>query len=222
MQVLETGNLMLVDAKNVTLWESFDYPTDTIVMGQPIPVGKSLESAVTGEDMSVGDYLLQLTDSDVVLQWNRMTYWKLSMDTKAYKNSNGAVSLMLMNGTGLYLLASDGSKVVIQVVFTGPSGFRIGKLGFEGRFSISSFVRNKWMLEFAGPVEKCDIPFICGEIGLCTRIPLMADCSCPTKFSSQTNRCMPVDSSLSLPSACNATSNGSQLNSSISYPKNPY
>ncbi|KAK4566519.1 hypothetical protein RGQ29_002686 [Quercus rubra] len=217
MQVLETGNLMLVDAKNVTLWESFDYPTDTIVMGQPIPVGKSLESAVTGEDMSVGDYLLQLTDSDVVLQWNRMTYWKLSMDTKAYKNSNGAVSLMLMNGTGLYLLASDGSKVVIQVVFTGPSGFRIGKLGFEGRFSISSFVRNKWMLEFAGPVEKCDIPFICGEIGLCTRIPLMADCSCPTKFSSQTNRCMPVDSSLSLPSACNATSNGSQLNSLISY-----
>ena len=113
MQVLETGNLMLVDAKNVTLWESFDYPTDTIVMGQPIPVGTSLESAVTGEDMSVGDYLLRLTDSDVVLQWNRMTYWKLSMDTKAYKNSNGAVSLMLMNGTGLYLLASDGSKVVI-------------------------------------------------------------------------------------------------------------
>ena len=107
----------------------------------------------------------QLTDSDVVLQW------KLSMDTKAYKNSNGAVSLMLMNGIGLYLLASDGSKVVIQVAFTGPSGFRIGKLGFEGRFSISSFVRNKWMLEFAGPVEKCDIPFICGEIGLCTRIP---------------------------------------------------
>ncbi|KAK7845818.1 g-type lectin s-receptor-like serine/threonine-protein kinase [Quercus suber] len=217
MQVLETGNLMLVDAKNVTLWESFDYPTDTIVMGQPIPVGKSLESAVTGEDMSVGDYLLQLTDSDVVLQWNRMTYWKLSMDTKAYKNSNGAVSLMLMNGTGLYLLAIDGSKVVIKVVFTGPSGFRIGKLGFDGRFSISSFVRNKWMLEFAGPVEKCDIPFICGEIGLCTRIPLMAKCSCPTKFSSQTNRCMPVDSSLSLPSACNATSNGSQLNSLISY-----
>ena len=50
----------------------------------------------------------QLTNSDVVLQW------KLSMDTKAYKNSNGAASLMLMNGTSLYLLASDGSKVVIQ------------------------------------------------------------------------------------------------------------
>nr|POF04657.1 hypothetical protein CFP56_38502 [Quercus suber] len=61
----------------------------------------------------------KLTDNDVVLQW------KLSMDTKAYKNSNGAVSLMLMNGTGLYLLARDGSKVIIQVVFTGPSGFRI-------------------------------------------------------------------------------------------------
>ena len=36
MQLSETGNLVLVDVRNVTLWESFDYPTDTIVMGQHI------------------------------------------------------------------------------------------------------------------------------------------------------------------------------------------
>ena len=88
MQLSETGNLVLVDAGNNTLWESFAHPTDTIVMGQRIPVGKSLQSVVTvDEDMSVGDYRLEVTDRDVVLQWNKMNYWKLSTDLKAHRNS---------------------------------------------------------------------------------------------------------------------------------------
>ena len=85
MQLSETGNLVLVDAGNNTLWESFAHPTDTIVMGQRIPVGKLLQSA--DEDMSEGDYRLEVTDSDVVLQWNKMNYWKLSTDLKAHRNS---------------------------------------------------------------------------------------------------------------------------------------
>ncbi|XP_050257755.1 G-type lectin S-receptor-like serine/threonine-protein kinase At5g35370 isoform X2 [Quercus robur] len=226
MQLSETGNLVLVDAGNNTLWESFDHPTDTIVMGQRIPIGKSLQSAVTYEDMSVGDYRLEVTDTDVVLQWNKMNYWKLSMDLKelsmdlkAVRNSNKAVSLMVMNGTGLYLLASDNSTVVL-VALNGSSSFRSGKLGPDGRFSIVRPRSDKWELEFAGPFEDCDLPLYCKEIGLCRRKPLGGICSCLPKFSYQNNGdCMPVNRSLSLPSACTAARNGSQLNSSISYLK---
>jgi len=153
MQLLETGNLVLVDARNVTLWESFEYPTDTIVIGQRIRAGRSLQSAVSDGDMSVGDYQLEVTDGDVLLQWNRMTYWKLSMDAKAYKDSNAEVSFMAMNATGLYLLGSDGSTVVSQVVLNGPSSFRIGKLGSEGRFTISSFINYDWVQELKKPDE---------------------------------------------------------------------
>ena len=104
LQLSETGNLVLVDAGNNTLWESFAHPTDTIVMGQRIPIGKSLQSA--DEDMSKGDYRHEVTGRDVVLQWNKMNYWKLFMDLKAVRNSSKAVSLMVMNGTSLYWLAS--------------------------------------------------------------------------------------------------------------------
>ncbi|XP_065629904.1 G-type lectin S-receptor-like serine/threonine-protein kinase At5g35370 [Quercus suber] len=219
MQLSETGNLVLVDAGNNTLWESFDHPTDTIVMGQRIPIGKSLQSAVTDEDMSVGDYQLEVTDRDVVLQWNKMNYWKLSRDLKAVRNSNKAVSLMVMNGTGLYLLASDNSTVV-HVALNGWSSFRSGKLGPDGRFSIVRPRSDKWELEFAGPFEDCDLPLYCKEVGLCRRKPLGGICSCLPKFSYQNNGdCMPVNRSLSLPSACSAARNGSQLNSSISYLK---
>uniref|UniRef100_A0A2N9FK57 non-specific serine/threonine protein kinase n=1 Tax=Fagus sylvatica TaxID=28930 RepID=A0A2N9FK57_FAGSY len=121
MQLSETGNLVLVDVRNVTLWESFDYPTDTIVMGQHISAGKSLESSVTDEDLSVGDY--------------RLEDWEVA----------------------------------------GP----------DGRFSISNFMTDKWVLEIAEPFENCDIPFICREIGLCTRKPLGGTCSCPPGFRNQ-------------------------------------
>nr|POF21010.1 g-type lectin s-receptor-like serine/threonine-protein kinase [Quercus suber] len=224
MQLSETGNLVLVDAGNNTLWESFDHPTDTIVMGQRIPIGKSLQSAVIDEDMSVGDYQLEVTDRDVVLQWNKMNYWESSMDPEAVRNSNKAVSLMVMNGTGLYLLASDNSTVV-EVALNGLSSFRSGKLGPNGRFSIvrpPTRSDNKWEVEFAGPFEDCDLPLNCKEIGLCTRKPLGGICSCLPEFSYQTygdTDCMPANSSLSLPSACTAARNGSQLNSSISYIK---
>ncbi|KAL4593759.1 hypothetical protein ACB092_M014300 [Castanea dentata] len=208
MQLLETGNLVLVDAGNNTLWESFAHPTDTIVMGQRIPVGKSLQSAVTEEDMSAGDYRLEVTDGDVVLQWNKMNYWKLSSDRKAVRNSNKAVSLMAMNGTGLYLLASDNSTVV-QVALNGSSSFRSGKLGPDGRFIIGrpgSRSDNKLELEVAGPLEDCDLPLNCKEIGLCRRKPISGSCSCLQEFIYQSN-------------ACTAARNGSQLNSSFSYLK---
>uniref|UniRef100_A0A2N9IBV3 Bulb-type lectin domain-containing protein n=1 Tax=Fagus sylvatica TaxID=28930 RepID=A0A2N9IBV3_FAGSY len=147
MQLLDTGNLVLVDAGNAKLWESFDYPTDAIVVGQRIPVGKSLESSVSEDDMSLGDYRLEVTDRDVVLQWNRMDYWKLSR--------------------------SDGSTVVIQVLLNGPPGIKIGRLGPDGRFSISSFnITDEWVPQFAEPFEDCKIPCICGELGLCTARPL--------------------------------------------------
>lgn len=204
MQLLESGNLVLVDSRNVTLWESFEYPTDTIVTGQRMPAGKSLRSAVSDGDMSVGDYKLEVTDGDVVLQWNGMTYWKLS---------NGAVSFMAMNGTGLYLLGSDGSTEVLN---GGPSSFRIGKLGSEGRFTISSFINYDWVQEIKKPDEDCRIPFICGKIGLCSS---GGTCACPPGFHIQmSGDCVPTDTSLSLPSACNETRNsGSQFNSPVSY-----
>ncbi|XP_041003482.1 G-type lectin S-receptor-like serine/threonine-protein kinase At5g35370 [Juglans microcarpa x Juglans regia] len=220
MQLLETGNLLLVDARNITLWESFENPTDSIVVGQRLRVGKSLESALSEQDQSVGDYRLLVTDGDLLLQWKRMTYFKLSMHEKAFKNSYGEVSFLAINDTGLYLLESDGSTAVIQVPLSGPSGFRIGKLGSEGRFVISSFIGDDWVTELAGPVDDCHIPFFCGKIGLCTRKPLSGTCSCPPGFRVQANgEYIPTDTSLSLPSDCksNANRNGSQFNSSVSY-----
>ncbi|KAL6208257.1 hypothetical protein ACLB2K_019208 [Fragaria x ananassa] len=219
----EVGNLILLDQFNGSLWESFHYPTDTIVIGQQLSVGSFLACSSTSSNFSTGDYKLILSSSDAVLQWHGQTYWKLSMETLAYKNSNYVAEYMAVNRTGLQLLGRNGTVIVIQVLLT-PSDFQIAQLDPSGKFIVKSFSGSKWNQEFAWPTDSCRIPFFCGSIGLCSgSASTNPTCSsCPSTFhvSSEDNGgCLP-NSPYSLPLACNSSNNSSQQNSSaLSYIK---
>ncbi|KAK6115558.1 hypothetical protein DH2020_007827 [Rehmannia glutinosa] len=219
----ETGNLVLLDRSNATLWESFRNPTDTIVIGQKLHLSTVLLSAVSSNDLSTGDYGLALTSSDATLQWENLTYWKLSMDTKAYVNSNYAVEFMEINQTGIYLFGQNGSEVVISINLP-PSDFRIAKMDDSGQFIVSSFSGATQREDFVGPANECRIPSICGKLGLCiSGVSVDASvCSCPVGFwitSNNTTNCVPADGSYSLPLSCNSNDDSSSLNSSsiVSY-----
>ncbi|MBA0746025.1 hypothetical protein Gogos_008573 [Gossypium gossypioides] len=222
----EMGNLVLLDQFNASLWESFRYPTDTIVFGQRLSVGANLSSAVSESNLSTGDYRFTVTASDAILQWYKQAFWKLSMDTKAYVDSSYDVEYMAINKTGLYLLGRNGSAVVIRLNLS-TTNFRIAKLGFSGQFSVSSFSSGKWVQEFVGPIDNCQIPTNCGKMGLCTRESTSnaPTCSCPSGFRSASQNiggCLPNDRSYSLPTACDSTKNVSvsESNSSdVSYIK---
>ncbi|XP_033511761.2 G-type lectin S-receptor-like serine/threonine-protein kinase At5g35370 isoform X1 [Nicotiana tomentosiformis] len=222
MQLTEAGNLLLLDQFNGTLWESFNHPTDTIVIGQKLPVGVMLSSAMSGDDLSKGHYRLSLTDSDAILQWQGLTYWKLSMETKSYTNSNYEVEYMAVNQTGLYLFGQNGSVVVIMVNLL-KSTFRIAKLDDSGQFIISSFDGADIKRDFVAPVDGCRVPYVCGGLGVCTSDVLSDNpiCSCPANFnlrSHNSTSCVPTDSSYSLPVSCNSTNYSSPSNSfSASY-----
>ncbi|KAM2067460.1 hypothetical protein ACFX1T_043794 [Malus domestica] len=212
----EMGNLILLDQFNRSLWESFQNATDTIVNGQHLPVGSFLSSTLS--NFSTGDYRLVLSGSDAILQWHGQTYWKLSMDTSAYTNSNTIVEYMAINGRGLQLLGRNGTVVVIQVLLS-PSEFRIAKLDSSGKFIVQRFSGTDWKQEFVGPAGDCQIPSVCGRLGLCTASTTHS-CSCPANFlvgSQDTGGCVP-SGSYSLPVPCNSTDNSSQLNSpAVSY-----
>ncbi|XP_062083724.1 G-type lectin S-receptor-like serine/threonine-protein kinase At5g35370 [Humulus lupulus] len=227
LQLLETGNLVLLDDQNVTLWQSFDYPTDTIVPGQRLRVGKTLVSSKSPDDMSSGDYRLTVTDEDVVLQWKKTTtYWKLSSDARDLKDSNAGVSFVELNGTGLFVFGGNGTRAVFDIMLGASVGFRNMKLGDGGRLSISRFVRNNTSVEeFTAPSQHCQVPLVCGKLGLCSgatnSVPY--NCACPPGFDSKVHPagadCVPANASLSLTTPCK-TNNGSttlQLNSSLSY-----
>ncbi|XP_022966534.1 G-type lectin S-receptor-like serine/threonine-protein kinase At5g35370 [Cucurbita maxima] len=219
MHLLDSGNLLLLDHANVTLWQSFDVPTDTILVGQRLPVRNPLFPATTEDDDI--SFRLLLTDDDLLLQWNQLTFWKLSMDLKAFRHSYSPVSFLAINDSGFYLFASDGSTVVMHLSLNSNLGelFRFGRLGFDGRFKITSFVNGGFVDEFVGPSENCHLPTPCGKLGLCSS----GTCSCPPSFtgdSQNKNGCVPTDSSISLASPCGNVSKANvagELNSSFSY-----
>ncbi|MBA0838685.1 hypothetical protein Goarm_004483, partial [Gossypium armourianum] len=218
----EMGNLVLLDKFNGSLWESFYHPTDTIVIGQQLPVGAKLSNAVSESNLSTGDYRFMVSASDALLQWHGQTYWILSMDTKAYVNSNYVVEYMEMNKTGLSLFGHNGSVVVIQLNLA-PATFRLAKLDVLGHFNVNSFSGGKWVQEFVGPIDDCQIPASCGKLGLCTgdSTSKAPTCSCPSDFHPASQNicgCLPSGSSYSLPTACDSTNNVNESNSStVSY-----
>ncbi|KAG6714790.1 hypothetical protein I3842_05G219800 [Carya illinoinensis] len=155
-----------------------------LVIGQHLPVGTYLSSAVSDNNLSFGDYMLTISTSDALLQWHNQTYWKLSKNTEAYINSNYIVEYMAINKTGLYLFGQNESLVVIQVILL-PADFQIVKLGASGHLTIIRYSGTKWDQEFFAPTDDCKTPFICGRIGLCNDgLSSGLSCSCPSGFHS--------------------------------------
>ncbi|KAL6527553.1 hypothetical protein OROGR_016643 [Orobanche gracilis] len=221
LMLTQSGNLVLLDRSNTTLWESFNNPTDTIVTGQKLHLSTALLSAVSSDDVSTGDYELALTSSDVTLNWKKLTYWKLSMAVEAYLNSNVDVEFLAVNQTGLYLFGRNGSTIVVTVNLP-PSDFRIAKIDHSGQFIVSSFSGAAQRNDFIWPVDKCRVPFVCGKLGLCNSGGVSTDtsaCSCPSGFrisSDNATTCVPSDGSYSLPVSCSSTKDeNNNLSSSL-------
>ncbi|XP_019710668.1 G-type lectin S-receptor-like serine/threonine-protein kinase At5g35370 [Elaeis guineensis] len=213
LRLLDTGNLLLINASNATLWQSFDHPTDTLLSGQLLRAGSSLTSPVSNTDFSEGDYRLTVTTSDAVMTWKEsQQYYSISTDARFFKDYNDDISFMVANSTGLYLLSTN-QKVIFHM-FLAASSFRIMKLDSAGRFQIISYstANSSSSLNdrFVAPSSDCDLPFSCQTFGLCNSGANGTFCTCPDLFeTSNTGGCSPADDSL-LASTCGA-------NSSISY-----
>jgi len=212
------GNLALLDARNATLWQSFDRPTDSIVSSQRFPAGSFLASAASDSDFSEGDYRLNVTAADVLLTWMGSMYWRLSNDARSTVDRSGTVVYMAVNGTGLYLLAADGG-VVIQVSLPAAE-LRVVRLGYDGKLQIESFASANSSNSpmdggFVAPSDGCALPLSCGALGLCTP----KGCTCPPLFAaSRDGGCTPSDGSAPLSvSSCGSTVGGGNNSLPVSY-----
>ncbi|KAJ3702200.1 hypothetical protein LUZ61_005905 [Rhynchospora tenuis] len=56
LKVLPTGNIVLYDSKKRTIWQSFDHPTDTLLVGQSLNYPKGPNKIVSRRSMTDGSY----------------------------------------------------------------------------------------------------------------------------------------------------------------------
>jgi hypothetical protein len=102
--LLDSGNFVIYNRTNHVLWESFDYPTDTILQGQYLFFGQSLVSSISLSDRSSGRFTLYFQDDGNLVAYVLNTektpndaYW----GTRQIMSSNG--KLTRSEGGHLYL-----------------------------------------------------------------------------------------------------------------------
>ncbi|KAL1223016.1 G-type lectin S-receptor-like serine/threonine-protein kinase [Cardamine amara subsp. amara] len=206
LRLTDSGNLLLLDHLNVSLWESFQFPTDSIVVGQRLMLGMSLSGSVLESNISTGDYKFLVSESDGLMQWKEQNYWKLRMHTRANVDSNFPVEYLTVTSSGLALMGRNGTVVIIRVALPPSSDFRVAKMDWSGKFIVSRFNGTNMVTEFSCPLDSCQIPFVCGKLGLCSASENQP-CSCPDELRLDADErvCVPVSNSLSLPVSCKAS-----------------
>ncbi|CAN0896935.1 Receptor-like serine/threonine-protein kinase SD1-8 [Linum grandiflorum] len=157
-----------------SLWQSFDYPTDTLLPGQKLGRKKmnneftSLVSWNSESDPAQGAYSLQLdpkgTIQYVTLYNNNSTMYAIPgrelMNNDSYTENDGEVYFSF-SGVSLSRIVLNSKGMVQRLSWA------------EGS--------EKWLINWQEPRDQCQVFAYCGPFGSCD-IDSSPLCSCPTGF----------------------------------------
>ncbi|KAK4265180.1 hypothetical protein QN277_026265 [Acacia crassicarpa] len=203
--MLNTGNFVLQNRVSEFLWQSFDYPTDTILGGQILPSGSHLVSSTSDTDQSSGRFLLSMQDDGNLVLYPRDSneysswdaYW--ASDT-GYGNSSKYY--LFLNNTGSWPLCivnatSSNSKILWQrgdSSFTGYNTIYRAIIDFDGVLRLYANGDNQFGMLWSSSSRSdnlCSVKSICGFNSYCTIVGNQPYCYCipGTEFKdpSQTN-----------------------------------
>lgn len=196
VQLLESGNLVLRDSStgnshDVSLWQSFDYPSDTLLpgmkLGQNFLSGfeTHLASWKNTNDPSVGDYiyrlhiqglpqveLVSIVSTPAVRyrtgQWNGAQYSGESMSP-----SSVSKPMMAYNKTDVYFWYDSLNNNYFTHAALNPSGFV--------QFLVAKRGSTTWDPMYSIPYDLCDYYGKCGPNGICmvSKAPI---CQCLRGF----------------------------------------
>ncbi|XP_028801240.1 G-type lectin S-receptor-like serine/threonine-protein kinase LECRK3 [Neltuma alba] len=110
--MLDSGNFVLRNKSSHILWQSFDYPTDTLLGGQTLPCGSQLVSSSSDTNQSSGRFQLWMqADGNLVLYprysgrtasdayWASGTYHGRSFKYNLFLNNTGPQPLCIVNAS---------------------------------------------------------------------------------------------------------------------------
>ncbi|KAI7981994.1 G-type lectin S-receptor-like serine/threonine-protein kinase [Camellia lanceoleosa] len=187
-QLMESGNLVVKDANDNILWQSFDYPCDTLLPGMKL--GKNFETGLER-------HLSSWKSSDDPAQ-GEFTY---RCDPQGYPQnilSNGSVELFRTgpwNGLGFsgnpnlkpnsiytYGLVYTKEEVYYgyQLISSVVSRFALNHNGVMQRFTWIDRTQ-EWVLYLTAPTDNCDNYKLCGPNGKCN-VENSPVCGCLNKF----------------------------------------
>ncbi|KAL4349353.1 hypothetical protein AHAS_Ahas10G0033500 [Arachis hypogaea] len=181
LQLLDTGNLVLKDSSDKTnnnyLWQSFDYPTDTVLPGMKI--GWNLDTGtekhltswkVTGEDPSSGDFTIKLDYHGLPEAFLRKNQTIIFRTGPWNGEGYSGIPAMKDNIDGLkFNFTYDEHSVLYSFSITEPSLLPriILTSDTDGEFQRYMWIQGSWNKFWYQPADQCDYYRQCGPYGVC-------------------------------------------------------
>ncbi|XXG65312.1 hypothetical protein AAC387_Pa05g3045 [Persea americana] len=192
--MLDTGNFVLYDAFSEIIWQTFNSPTDTLLVGQSLLTSGELFSSASETNHSAGRFRLKMqSDGNLVIYpintwdmpevaiWNTATN-TLGNDILLNLNNNG-LSLVKSSGSSVYNLTEGlnppnktTAVIIYRAVLDFGGIFRLYSHQFENNGSSS--MTEEWPKTFV----HCDVKGFCGINSYCIQNDTGADCRCPRGF----------------------------------------
>ena len=182
------GNLVLRNFVSSVVWQSFDNPTDTLLLGQKVPWDHRLYSNANGTvDYSTGKFMLEVgTDGNVVLatfRWADSGYWWT--DT-----IQPNVSLVFNESTAL-MYVTNLTSIIYRLTTNVPTPIDryYHRATVEDTGNFQQYIYPKvngsgWTNVWKAVTQPCSVNGICGVYGYCTSADNQnVTCSCLPGYS---------------------------------------
>ncbi|XP_031287892.1 putative receptor protein kinase ZmPK1 [Pistacia vera] len=189
-RLLETGNLVLVNQTKGIIWESFEFPTDTLLPSQPFTKNPTLVSMRSRGTYLSGVYNMKFDDNNVLnlifngplLSSVYRPSSKVSVFDSGRTPNYNSTRKAILNDFG-YFESSD--NFVFKATDYGVGPKRRLTLDYDGILRLYSLDDSTglWKISWI-PVDlyNCHVHGLCGENGICVYSP-QSTCICPDGFN---------------------------------------
>ncbi|KAJ6951445.1 G-type lectin S-receptor-like serine/threonine-protein kinase LECRK1 [Populus alba x Populus x berolinensis] len=187
--MLDSGNLVLYNEHSDVIWESFNFPTDTILGGQNLYAGGELLSSASTTDFSTGRFRLKMqSDGNLVLYpidtidtsvdayWNAETFG--SSGAHLYLNYTSG-ELLILNKTSGKVRAvfysdsePESSSIIYRATLESDGIFKLYSHNFDRNGAYTTSLKDH------APESQCQVKTFCGLNSYCTMNDDQPDCRC--------------------------------------------
>ncbi|XP_030930574.1 G-type lectin S-receptor-like serine/threonine-protein kinase LECRK3 [Quercus lobata] len=197
--MLDSGNFVLYDKDSNYIWQSFDYPTDTILGDQALFTGGQLLSSSSESDQLTGRFhLVMQFDGNLVsypanseeaepdAYWSTNTYYRNGVNFHLYLNSSG--SLIIVNESNSETVRTiypdpDSSSTSSINLDNNNNTIYSATLDADGIFRLYSHTyderRNYRVSRLWSALNSpCDVKGFCGFNSFCTLYDDQGNCDC--------------------------------------------
>ncbi|KAL8216280.1 hypothetical protein R6Q57_023117 [Mikania cordata] len=186
LKLLDSGNLVLthVDNQSLYVWQSFNFPTDTVLPNQPFTKDTVLTSSRSLTNFSSGFFKLYFDNDDNVIRLRyandevTSVYWpKPWLVTWAAGRSTYNMSrIATLDSKGRFMSSDD---LAFNTSDYGVTLQRRLKLDVDGNVRVYTLSQRRWVVSWQAVSTPCAVHGVCGPNSLCTYSPEMGrTCGC--------------------------------------------